>query len=73
MPDYPKIGGSFFFVNEAGYAAVVIFSGENDGKAYGALEKSVIAAMTAKGAYDQPGTLSSEAAAPVDGKTAKKP
>ena len=54
MPDYPKTGGSFFFVNEAGYAAVVIFSGENDGKAYGALEKSVTAAMTAKDAYDPP-------------------
>lgn len=56
MPDYPKTGGSFFFVNEAGYAAVVIFSGENDGKAYGALEKSVIAAMTAKAAYMTPAT-----------------
>jgi CubicO group peptidase (beta-lactamase class C family) len=55
MPDYPKTGGSFFFVNEAGYAAVVIFSGENDGKVYGALEKSVIAAMTAKAAYAVPG------------------
>ncbi|WP_195177752.1 serine hydrolase [Mesorhizobium sp. INR15] len=54
MPDYPKTGGSFFFVNEAGYAAVVIFSGENDGKTYGALEKSVIAAMTAKDAYGMP-------------------
>lgn len=55
MPDYPNTGGSFFFVNEAGYAAVVIFSGENDGKAYGALEKSVMAAMTAKAAYAVPG------------------
>lgn len=55
MPDYPKTGGSFFFINEAGYAAVVIFSGENDGKVYGALEKSVMAAMTAKAAYAVPG------------------
>lgn len=55
MPDYPKTGGSFFFVNEAGYAAVVIFSGENDGKTYGALEKAVMAAMTAKTAYAVPG------------------
>ena len=73
LPDYPKTGGSFFFVNEAGYAAVVIFSGENDGKTYAALEKSVIAAMTGSTAYDVPGAPSSEAAAPTAGKTAKKP
>jgi len=37
-----------------GLVLLVIFSGENDGKAYGALEKSVMAAMTAKTAYAVP-------------------
>jgi len=73
VPDYPKTGGSFFFVNEAGYAAVVIFSGENDGKTYAALEKSVIAAMTDRAAYDVPGAPSSPDTAPAAGKAAKKP
>ncbi|RVD60990.1 class A beta-lactamase-related serine hydrolase [Mesorhizobium sp. M2D.F.Ca.ET.185.01.1.1] len=73
MPDYPKTGGSFFFVNEAGYAAVVIFSGENDGKTYAALEKSVIAAMTESAAYDVPEAPSSKDTAPADGKAVKKP
>jgi CubicO group peptidase (beta-lactamase class C family) len=53
-PNYPKTGGSFFFVNEAGYAAVVIFSGENVPKTYGALQKAVAATMTTKAAYDPP-------------------
>lgn len=73
MPDYPKTGGSFFFVNEAGYAAVVIFSGENDGKTYAALEKSVIAAMTDRVAYEVPGEPASTNAAPATGKTTTKP
>ncbi|TGT78688.1 class A beta-lactamase-related serine hydrolase [bacterium M00.F.Ca.ET.159.01.1.1] len=73
MPDYPKTGGSFFFVNEAGYAAVVIFSGENDGNTYAALEKSVIAAMTGSAAYDVAGASPSKDTAPADGKAAKKP
>jgi CubicO group peptidase (beta-lactamase class C family) len=44
---YPKTGGSFFYVNKDHYAVAVIFSGENPGNAYAALENSVIAAMTA--------------------------
>ena len=47
-PFYKKTGGSFFFVNEQGVAAVVIFSGENGGDAYKALENAVIQAMHAK-------------------------
>jgi len=44
-PFYKKTGGSFFYVNEAGVAAVVIFSGENKGDAYHALETEIINAM----------------------------
>jgi hypothetical protein len=51
---YTLTGGAFFFINEAGYAAVVIFSGENSGAAYKALEDAVIAAMTTNAAYVVP-------------------
>jgi hypothetical protein len=46
-PYYKKSGGSFFFVNEQGQATVVIFSGENGGDVYKALENGVINAMRA--------------------------
>jgi CubicO group peptidase (beta-lactamase class C family) len=45
---YPKTGGSFFFINANGEAAVVIFSGENSGKAYKSLETAVMNTMASE-------------------------